>query len=112
MDNELKTMLQSVIEEALKPVREDIRNVKQELQDTRSEMKTRFDNLDSELYLVKQDVAAIKASVARIEENEPADVIGTLRQINAKLDSQRDLVGKVDELETDIKLIKKAITNQ
>lgn len=68
---------------------------KQDLTDIRAQMNSRFDTLETKLSFVekdvsviKQDVSDIKAAVGRIEENEPADVMGMLKQINAKLEEK------------------------
>lgn len=70
MDNELKSMLQTVILEALEPINKRLNQIesnmatKQDLKDISIQLNSRFDNLDTEAYLVKQDVATIKANVA------------------------------------------------
>jgi conjugal transfer/entry exclusion protein len=118
MDNELKVMLKTVIQEALEPINKRLDQIesnmatKQELQDTRSEMKSRFDTLETKLSHVEDHVGTIKVIVDRMAAETPEDVRGMLKQINAKLDINRDLAHKVDDLEMDLKIIKKAISHQ
>lgn len=90
-----------------------------ELRDSRAEMKSRFDTLETKISLVekdisnmKQDVSDIKSTVSLLAAEAPEDVIGLLKKVNAKLDTNRDLTHKVDDLEMDLKIIKKAISNQ
>lgn len=84
----------------------------QELQDTRAEMKSRFDTLETKLSHIEDDVATIKATVDRMAAETPEDVMGMLKQINAKLDTNQELAHKVDDLEKGLRIIKKAISNQ
>jgi len=104
-NDELMSLLRSVIKEELDPIKE-------EMQTTRAQMNLRFDTIETKLSRVEDNLAAVKASVARLEANEPQDIVGLLKQINTKLDAQRDLTERVSDLETDVKVIKKAITNQ
>jgi chaperonin cofactor prefoldin len=92
---------------------------KQDLQDTRSEMKNRFDTLEAKMSLVEDDVSSVKQNVYDIKltvnllaTEAPEDVVGLLKQINTKLDANRDLAQKVDDLEMDLRIIKKAISHQ
>ncbi|UTW70261.1 hypothetical protein KHA80_06535 [Anaerobacillus sp. HL2] len=65
-----------------------------------------------------KDVSEIKESILRVEQNVPEDILGMLKQMNAKLDEKAVMVDysaiseKVADLEADLKLVKKVITNQ
>lgn len=73
----------------------------------------RFDTLGN-------DVSVIKESVLRIEQGEPKNITAVLKQINNKLDEkinshEEELTSmnlKVSDLESDLKLIKRVLTNQ
>ncbi|MBP1933230.1 hypothetical protein [Ammoniphilus resinae] len=104
-NEEILTLLRTVIQEELNPI-------KMELQDSRAQMISRFDMLEAKLSGVEDVVATIESSVKRLEVNEPGDVMGMLKQLNLKLEENHGLSSKIDELETDMKIIKKVISNQ
>lgn len=113
-DELLKQILEEIksMKTSLQDTRSQMNSMETSLQDTRAQMNSRFDTLEIKLSNVEVDTSSIKESMARIEENEPEDVIGTLRHLEKELNEQQDLLEKVEELEIDIILIKKAITNQ
>jgi hypothetical protein len=104
-NEELIAILRSVIQDELAPIKDELQSVKLELLDTKEQMNSRFDTVEAKL-------SRVETSVLRIESNEPSDVMGILKQINAKLDTNRELAHKVEDLEMDLKIIKKAISPQ
>lgn len=61
---------------------------KQDLMDIRVQMNSRFDTLETKMSYVESDVASIKATVDLIASETPQDVMGMLKQINAKLEEK------------------------
>lgn len=111
-------LLQQILEE-LKNVKGEISGIKQEqasmnieLQNVKSQMNSRFDTLETKTSHIQDDVSDIKNSVHRLEMNEPQDVLAMLKQVNQKLDSNQKIVHDIEDLETDIRLIKRMLTNQ
>ncbi|RXT03944.1 hypothetical protein [Ammoniphilus sp. CFH 90114] len=107
----LETRMGSV-ENQLESLETRMGSVETALHDTRAHMYFRFDTLDTKLSRVEGDVVDIKAILGRLEENEPQDIMGMLKQMNQKLEAHDGLAEKVSDQETDIKLIKKLLTNQ
>lgn len=79
---------------------------------------TIVEKTNERLNTLQQDVSEIKEAVLRVERDVPEDILGMLKQMNAKLDEKAILTDysaiseKVDDLEADLKLVKKVITNQ
>jgi len=73
-------------DQLLREILEELKSAKQERLDLKSQMNSRFDTLDTKVSTVEQDIKDIKASVNRIEENEPQDIVAMLNNINDKLE--------------------------
>lgn len=90
---------------------------KEELLVVKSQMNHRFDTLETRTANMQQDIAEIKNNIQHIEKNQPPDIMGMLKQINSNIDKKSNdhevslINEKVEELESDVKLIKKVITN-
>lgn len=69
--------------------------------------------------LLQKDITEIKKTVQNIEQSEPKDITAMLQQINSKIDQKEQsltvdytvISDKVSDLEADLKLIKRVITN-
>lgn len=61
-------------DQLLREILEELESAKQVRQDLKSQMNSRFDTLDTKVSTVEQDIKYIKASINRIEENEPQDM--------------------------------------
>ena len=102
-NEELINILRSVIQDELAPVKDELQCVKMELMDTRAQMNSCCD-------IVEAKLSRVEAGVTRIEAYKLQDIMRTMiKQTNAKLDANQDLMHKVDELKTDLKLIKMVI---
>jgi chromosome segregation ATPase len=109
----------SMSDDLLLKILDKLDGMDSELRDSRAETKSRFDTLEAKMSLikddvssVKQDVSDIKSTVTLLAAEAPEDVIGLLKKINTKLDTNQDLAHKVEDLEMDLKIIKKAISHQ
>lgn len=106
-------------DDLLRKILDKLDGLDSELRDTRAEMKSRFDTLEAKMSLVEDDVSSVKQNVYDIKftvnllaTEAPEDVMGMLKKINAKLDTKQDLSQKVEDLEMDLRIIKKAISHQ
>jgi hypothetical protein len=63
--------------------------IQNDLIDSRSQMNSRFDIVETRLSKIENDTVAIRASVERIERNEPEDVLAMLKRMEAKLDEKK-----------------------
>lgn len=100
MNNELKEMLQSVLKEAIGPI-------KHELQGVKSEMNSRFDTIDTKMSSVEakmdQGFEEVKDKLRVIE-----DQTARTSELQSPI---YDLQQQVKDHDADIKLIKRVLTN-
>lgn len=73
-------------DQILREILDELKSAKQERQDLKSQMNSRFDTLNTKVSTVEQDIKDIKASINRIEKNEPQDIVAMLNNINDKLE--------------------------
>lgn len=106
-------------DDLLRKILDKLVGMDSELRDSRAETKNRFDTLEAKISLVEKDISNMKQAVSDIKSTvtllaaeAPEDVMGMLKKINAKLDATPDLVHRVEDLEMDLKIIKKAISHQ
>ena len=78
-----------------------------------------FGKTNEHIHLLQKDITEIKQTVQNIEPSEPKDITAMLKQINSKIDQKEQslivdytvISAKVSDLEADLKLIKRVITN-
>lgn len=71
VNNELKTILESVLNEALEPIREELHSlnervgsIENELQEVQSQMNTRLNTLETKTAHIQESVSDIIVSIA------------------------------------------------
>lgn len=80
---------------------------------------SKLESLEKGQQGIQQDVTDIKNAVVRLEQSEPANVLAVLDRIEKKLESKsniydvsiKDINFKVENLESDLRLVKKLLTN-
>lgn len=80
---------------------------------------SKLENLEKGQQEMKQDLTIIKESVQRLEQSEPENIAGILERIEIKLNEEptiqdatiKELTFKVENLESDLRLVKKILTN-
>jgi predicted nucleic acid-binding Zn-ribbon protein len=82
-------LLKQILDE-LKGLNQRVGGIESEIQDVKSQMNSHFDTIETNMSHMQGDVSSIKNSVDRMEQNEPADVLAMLKQINGKLDGRDD----------------------
>lgn len=75
-------------DQLLREILDELKSAKQERLDLKSQMNSRFDTLDTKVSTVEQDIKDIKASINRIEENKPQDIVAMLYNISDKVDGK------------------------
>ena len=81
-------LLKQILDE-LKGLNQRVGGIESEIQDVKSQMNSRFDTIETKMSPMQGDVSSIKNSVDRMEQNEPADVLSMLKQINGKTGWER-----------------------
>ncbi|WP_346200781.1 hypothetical protein NSQ96_06960 [Caldifermentibacillus hisashii] len=70
MNNELKTMLESIIQEALKPIKEEMQTIKGEVQILKGDMQTIKGEAQTIKSQVNENTQLLKAVIHRQEETD------------------------------------------
>jgi chromosome segregation ATPase len=106
------------MEEMLKQILTELQNVKSEM----SSMKSEMNSMKSEINSMKSEINSMKSEMNErfnyvdqqfAEMNYKLEVVREQTASNSELHSQvNDMEKRVDELTMDVKLIKRAITNQ
>ncbi|WP_404996994.1 hypothetical protein [Caldifermentibacillus hisashii] len=68
MNNELKTMLESIIQEALKPIKEEMQTIKGEVQTLKGDMQTIKGEAQTIKSQVNENTQLLKAVIQRQEK--------------------------------------------
>jgi chromosome segregation ATPase len=107
-----------IMEEMLKQILTELQNVKSEM----SSMKSEMNSMKSEINSMKSEINSMKSEMNErfnyvdqqfAEMNYKLEVVREQTASNSELHSQvNDMEKRVDELTMDVKLIKRAITNQ
>lgn len=72
MNNGLKAMLESVINEALQPIKDDIRSLKEDVQSLKGDvqiLKKDVQSLKGDVQVLKGDVQTLKTGVQKLESD-------------------------------------------
>ncbi|MFV9510067.1 hypothetical protein [Tepidibacillus sp. LV47] len=105
MDN-LKNLLREVLKEELQPIHERINQLHEQNSQLQEQINQLKYETNQQFENIKTELKEIMATVQRIEQNQPEDIMAMLQTINNKLD-QRDaelqvLNRRVFKLESDV----------
>lgn len=105
MDNELKTMLQSVLNESLTPIKEELQNLNQRV----GGIEQRVGSIESDLKTIKSDVAEIKTDNPLIKQAvlETSESVKRIESTREQHEHTLDLLARrsIDQ-EAELKRIK------
>ncbi|MBN2982786.1 hypothetical protein [Cohnella algarum] len=114
MDQSVIQALQFVLQEELRPLKEDVRQIKgdllplkedvQQLKDELLPLKEDVQQLKDELLPLKEGVRQIKMQLDRMESNQNEDIIAVLSHMSGKLTAiQEDMEGLKHDVEYTVK---------
>ncbi|MCM3476198.1 hypothetical protein [Caldibacillus thermoamylovorans] len=101
MNNELKTMLESIIQEALKPIKEEMQTIKGEVQTIKGEVQT----LKGDMQTIKDEVQTLKGDMQTIKceaQTIKSQVNENTQLLKAVIHRQEETDAKLDAISMDV----------